>query len=179
MGGAAGIREAGAPVWDPLVRLGHWLLVLSVAVAWLTRHRSDFWHEFVGYVALGIISLRIVWGLLGSTQARFANFVRGPGATLVYARQMMRGEESRYIGHNPLGAWMIIALITAIIIVSTSGWLYTTDAYWGVEWVETLHRRSSYVLYSLAGLHIAGVLHASYRHRENLIAAMIHGRKRQ
>jgi cytochrome b len=86
--------------------------------------------------------------------------------------------EPRHIGHNPLGAYMIVALIVMVILVSVTGWLLTTDNYWGVKWAEELHEGLSNALLSLVALHIAGVLFSSRRQRENLAAAMLHGRKR-
>ncbi len=164
-------------VWDRIVRVGHWLLALSVLFAWLTRHRPGPWHEWIGYASLAIISVRLVWGWRGSGHARFADFVRGPRETLSYAQALLGGREPRTLGHNPLGGWMIVALLVIVTIVGASGWLYTTDHFWGVEWVETLHRRSTNVLWALVGLHVAGVLYTSLRYRENLVAAMLHGRK--
>jgi cytochrome b len=166
------------PVWDRLVRAGHWLLVSSVLGAWLTRHTPGPWHEWLGYGSLAVIAVRIIWGWCGSYHARFANFVRGPRATLSYAHAVLAGREAPTLGHNPLGAWMIVALILVVVLVCVSGWLYTTDRFWGVQWVETLHSKLTDVLLVLATLHVAGVLYASWRHRENLVAAMVHGRKR-
>lgn len=177
MNGGGNPIPATVEVWDPLVRAGHWLLVASVVLSWFTRHGGGDWHEILGYVALAIVGVRLVWGFTGPVHARFARFVRGPASTLAYARDALGGTESRYLGHNPLGAWMIVALIAAVLLAGGTGWLYTTDRYWGVEWVETLHRWSSNLLFALAGVHVLGVLYASWRHRENLIAAMIHGRK--
>lgn len=165
-------------VWDPVVRIGHWLLVASVVLAWLTKAGWDGWHELIGYVSLAIVAMRAVWGWSGPAAARFGTFVRSPAITLDYARQMLARREPHYVGHNPLGAWMIIALLLNVMLVGLTGWLYTTDRFWGVEWVETLHSRLADLLLVLAALHLAGVLYASYRHRENLIAAMLHGRKR-
>ena len=174
--------ESGAErtilVWDWIVRVGHWLLAISVLVAWLTRHRPGPWHEWIGYASLAIVGVRLVWGLRGSGHARFADFMCGPRETLAYARVLLGGRETRTLGHNPLGGWMIVALLVMVTIVGVSGWLYTTDRYWGVEWVETLHRWSTNGLWGLVGLHIAGVLYTSLRHRENLVGAMVHGRKR-
>jgi cytochrome b len=164
-------------VWDPLVRVGHWLLALSVLFAWLTRHRPGPWHEWLGYVALVIVAVRLVWGWRGSHHARFAQFVRGPRTTLAYTLALLGGHEPRTLGHNPLGAWMILALLVTVTLVGTSGWLYTTDRFWGVEWVEQLHRWLTNALWALVGLHVAGVLYTSLRHRENLVGAMLHGRK--
>jgi cytochrome b len=170
--------QTGIRVWDPLVRIGHWSLVVTVALAWLTRHGPGRWHEWLGYAALVVIAVRIAWGCWAPGHARFAHFVRSPAETLSYAKQMISGHEPRHIGHNPLGAWMILALLITVALTGATGWLYTTDRFWGVEWVETLHATLADVLLWLAALHLAGVLYTSLRHRENLIAAMIHGRKR-
>jgi cytochrome b len=167
------------PVWDPVVRIGHWLLVASVAIAWLTRASSHEWHEAAGYVSLAVVALRIVWGWIGPATARFGGFLVSPSGALDYARDMLKGREARHLGHNPLGGWMIVALLLTVTLVGISGWLFTTDRYWGVEWVETLHSWLADLLLVLAGLHVAGVLYASLRHRENLAGAMLHGRKRE
>ncbi|HSD53117.1 MAG TPA: cytochrome b/b6 domain-containing protein [Burkholderiales bacterium] len=166
------------PVWDPAVRVLHWALVATVAAAWLTRHGGGAWHEWLGYATLAILALRLAWGLVGPRRARFASFVRGPAATLAYARSVLARRERRFVGHNPLGAWMIVALIGAIAAVDLTGWIYTTDRFWGVAWVEALHDSLSSVLLALVALHVAGVALSSWRHGENLVVAMIHGRKR-
>jgi cytochrome b len=165
-------------VWDPIVRIGHWLLVATIVLAWLTRRGWGNWHEWIGYAALATLALRIIWGIRGPKTARFADFVRSPATTVEYARAMLSHREARFVGHNPLGGWMIVVLLLTVLLVGMTGWLYTTDRFWGVEWVETLHATLAEALLWLAGVHVAGVLLASYRHRENLIAAMLHGRKR-
>ena len=165
-------------VWDPLVRIAHWTLAASVALAWFTRVGGGAWHERIGYVSLAIIAIRVLWGWCGSRYARFSHFVRGPRTTVAYARETFSGREPRYIGHNPLGGWMIVALMVGVTVTAGSGWLYTTDRFWGVSWVETLHRVSTNVLLTFVLGHVLGVLYASYHHRENLIGAMFHGRKR-
>jgi cytochrome b len=165
-------------VWDPVVRVTHWLLVLAVVTSWLTRHAPGGWHEWLGYGALAIVALRLVWGWAGSDTARFARFVRSPRETLAYARQIASGGAARYLGHNPLGGWMIVALLTVTTLVCASGWLYTTDRFWGIEWVERVHGALTDALIVLVVLHIAGVAFSSWRHRENLIGAMVHGYKK-
>lgn len=174
----SGTARPTIKVWDALVRVSHWLLVLSVLFAWLTRHGWGRWHEWIGYAALGVVAVRIAWGWLGPQRARFADFVRSPTLTWHYARELLAGREPRFLGHNPLGAWMIVALLLCVTLVSVSGWLYTTDRFWGIEWVETVHATLTDLLIGLAALHVAGALYASWRHRENLVAAMLHGRKR-
>jgi cytochrome b len=171
-------RAAEVAVWDPVVRILHWALAIGIATAWLTRHGGGKWHEWAGYVTLAILALRLAWGRVGPRYARFGQFVRVPSATLAYARRMLAGDEPRHVGHNPLGGWMIVALLLVASLAGLSGWLYVTDAFWGVEWVEDTHEALAILLLALVALHVAGVAFASWRHRENLVAAMIHGRKR-
>ena len=165
-------------VWDPLVRAGHWALAAGVVLAWLTREGWRETHEWIGYATLALVALRVAWGLAGRRYARFRQFVRSPAATLRYAGEVLRREESRYLGHNPLGGWMILTLLAVVAATGFTGWLYTTDAYWGVEWLGNLHGSLTDLLLVLAALHVLGVGVASRRHRENLVAAMLHGRKR-
>ena len=165
-------------VWDPLVRIGHWTLVVGIVAAWLTRHGAGTWHEWLGYIVLAMVILRVAWGFIGSHYARFAQFVHSPSDTLNYGKQILDGHEPRHVGHNPLGGWMIVALLFATAAVCASGWIYTTDQYWGVKWVEELHEGLTNVLFTLVALHIGGVIFSSLRHRENLLASMFHGRKR-
>jgi cytochrome b len=171
-------RSPGVRVWDALVRVGHWTLVIGIAAAWLTRHGGGAWHEWLGYLVLAVVAIRIIWGFTGSRHARFAQFVHPAAATLSYARQVIAGREPRHLGHNPLGGWMIVALLLTTTAVCASGWLYTTDLFWGVEWVEELHEGLTNFLLMLAFVHICGVIFSSVRQRENLVAAMFTGCKR-
>ena len=165
-------------VWDPLLRGCHWLLAGAILVAWLTRHGAGWVHEWAGYLVLGVILLRLVWGWTGPRRARFADFVRTPRRTLTYACLVLRGRAPRHVGHNPLGGWMIVALMLVAAAASATGWLFVTQRFWGVEWVEDTHAALADLLLGLLALHVAGVLYESLRHRENLVAAMFHGRKR-
>lgn len=165
-------------VWSPLVRFFHWGLVASVAVAWFSSEGLRNLHEFVGYAAAGLIALRLVLGLAGGRYARFRQFVRSPRETLAYLRDVLAHREARYIGHNPLGAVMVLFLLALIGGIALTGWMQTTDAFWGVEWVEETHEAAVNVLLLAVTLHVLGVIHASRRHSENLVQAMIIGRKR-
>jgi cytochrome b len=163
-------------VWDPLVRILHWLLLAGVVAAWWTRHGYGAVHEWIGYAALTVVLLRLAWGFGPSRHARIGGFLRSPAETLHYARNLARPR--RYLGHNPLGGWMSVLLWTVVTAVCLSGWLYTTDRFWGVEWVEDLHDGLTNLLIGLVALHLIGVVSSSFKNRENLAAAMLHGRKR-
>lgn len=169
-------------VWDPLVRVLHWTLVAAVAIAAATAEAhgkpAHTVHEISGYVALGVIALRILWGLAGPRHARFGSFVRPPGVAWDYSRALAGGVEPRHLGHNPLGGWMILALLGMGLLAAGSGWLYVTDRFWGAEWLEETHEALGHALYGLVGLHVAGALFTGWRHRENLVRAMVTGRKR-
>ena len=166
-------------VWDVAVRVLHWTLVLTVAAAWLTRHSAGRWHEWLGYATLAIVVMRTIWGFVGSRHARFTDFIRSASVTAAYARDTFSAREARFVGHNPLGGWMVVILLTMVALVGVTGWLYTTDRFWGVAWVEELHDTLSDILFLFVGLHIAGVVFTSVRHRENLPGSMLHGRKRK
>jgi len=165
-------------VWDPLLRLCHWGLAILVVSAWLTRHGGGLWHEWLGYGAGAVVALRIVWGFTGPETARFGNFLCSPSGTLRYSRRILERSEPRYLGHNPLGGWMTVALLATAALTAATGWMYTTDRYWGEEWVEQLHGSCADALLALATVHVLGVGFTSMRQRENLTAAMLHGRKR-
>lgn len=166
-------------VWDGLVRLLHWLLVVSVALAWLSTLGFGLLkaHEPAGYVALAIVTVRVAWGFIGSRHARFAQFVRRPRAVREYALQLKAGVEPRYIGHNPLGGWMVLLLLAVVASLGLTGWLYTTDYFWGMAWLDQLHATLAWALLVLIAGHLGGVIATSLRHRENLASAMFSGRK--
>lgn len=167
-------------VWDGLVRLLHWTLVAAVATAWLSTLGLGFvrWHEPAGYVALATVAIRLVWGFTGSRFAKFSEFVCGAGSVLRYVRQLRANKEPRYIGHNPLGGWMVVALLACVASLGLTGWLYTTDAFWGEAWLDRLHYVLAWTLLGLIALHLTGVMFTSVRHRENLVPAMFTGRKK-
>ena len=165
-------------VWDPLVRILHWTLVLSFAIAWLTSHSSEEAHQWAGYYAALVVLVRVFWGILGTPYARFSEFVRSPAMVARYLYAIVRGREARHIGHNPAGGAMVLALMGAIAATALTGWMMTTEAYFGVPWVGIVHDLIAHGLLLLVFLHVCGVALASLRHRENLIGAMITGRKR-
>jgi cytochrome b len=165
-------------VWDRAVRALHWVLVGAVALSALGLVALFGVHQPAGYVALAAVGLRLVWGVVGTRYARFAQFVRGPRAAWRYARAVAANREPRHLGHNPLGAWMVVALMACVAGLALTGWLYTTDALWGDATVEGVHRALAWTLLGLVVAHVAGVIFTGLRHRENLVASMLHGDKR-
>ena len=163
-------------VWDPLVRVAHWLLAASVVFA-LMSDESRSLHKLAGYVAAGLVVLRIVWGFAGPRHARFADFVKSPLAVLAYLRDLVRFRPRRYLGHNPAGGAMIVAMLILILVTSFSGWLSETDRFFGVGWVEAIHAGGANLLIGLIVLHVGGVILSSLMHGENLTRAMFTGRK--
>jgi cytochrome b len=174
----AGGGRVMVAVWDPLVRLFHWSIVASFAVAWFSAARWDDPHEWAGYAAALLVAFRMFWGLAGTRHARFSDFVRPPSAVISYLRDISISREARYLGHNPAGGAMILALLAAMALPAFTGWLETTDAYYGVAWVQDAHSYVAHGMLSLATVHVGGVILASFRHRENLVRAMITGLKR-
>jgi cytochrome b len=165
-------------VWDPLVRIFHWSLVLCFGGAYLLGEDGGALHQAPGYGVLGLVAFRLVWGFIGPRTARFASFVPTPGRLSAYAKQVLTHREPRYLGHNPAGGAMIVLLLAALAGTGLTGWMMTTDALWGAEWVEEVHEALAGGTLALVGLHLAGVVFSSIRHRENLVAAMFSGRKR-
>jgi len=179
-------------VWDPFVRLFHWTLVAAVTVAAVTGLLADApWvdvHVWAGTVMAGLVAARLVWGFLGPGPARFAGFVVGPRAVLAHLRELRDGTAGRHLGHNPLGALMVLALLAAAVALAVTG----VVAYGGVLKAGPLafattyadgramlevHELLAYFLLALIALHVAGVAVESRRSRENLARAMVTGRK--
>lgn len=171
------MSKTTVPVWSIGVRLLHWTLALSMIGSFATHESGGALHENLGYVALAAAGLRVLMGIFGSGYWRFSQFLCGISATLVYAKDVLKRRESRYLGHNPLGGWMVVVLLADAIATGFTGWLFTTDRFWGLKWLEELHGVLGEALLPLLFLHIAGAVFTSYRHRENLIGSMLHGRK--
>jgi cytochrome b len=170
---------AEVAVWDPFVRLFHWSLVGLFALAYATGDEVEKVHIAAGYTIAALLGLRVVWGFVGPHHARFANFVRPPGAMLANLRDAVLFRAPRYLGHNPAGAAMIIALIVMLSATCTTGYMMTTSAYWGSKLVEEVHEVIANAMVALIALHVLGVVMVSFEHRENLVKAMLTGRKRK
>jgi cytochrome b len=189
-------------VWDPIVRIGHWTLVLGFFVAYFTDDDFMTQHVWAGYVVAAVVCFRLLWGFVGTRHARFSDFVRSPATVIRYVRDLRNKHGKRYLGHNPAGGAMIIAMLLCLgITVYTGLGLYAIEeragpfaAWFAVEpaagtstgheedpreefW-EELHEVFSNITLALVILHVAGGLLSSYMYKENLIRAMITGRKR-
>ena len=164
-------------VWDAPVRVFHWLMVFSFAGAYLTAE-SEHWrllHVTLGYTMMGLVGFRLAWGLVGTRHARFSSFVRGPRAAVRYVGAILRGRPEHYTGHNPAGALAIVLLLGLTLAVTAAGWATYNEV--GGEWLEEVHEVAANLMLAVVGVHVAGVLVSSWAHRENLVGAMITGRK--
>lgn len=197
-------------VWDPLVRIFHWSLVLFFVIAYLSGEDESIIHIYSGYAVLGLITFRVFWGIIGTKYARFSNFVHTPKYVIRYFKELLTGSAKHYLGHNPLGGVMVVALLISLFMVSFSGLkLYAVEEGLGPlaagnnitlmssayadsdekheddehdqaeEFWEEIHEFFANFTLLLVILHIAGVYISGYLHKENLVKAMITGRKKQ
>ncbi|MEE4360068.1 MAG: cytochrome b/b6 domain-containing protein [Pseudomonadales bacterium] len=182
------------PVWDPLIRFGHWGLAAAFAVAWLTGEDWENVHVVAGYCVATIVVVRTIWGFVGPRTARFTSFVRGPRAALDYLRGLVRGTAPRHLGHNPAGAAMVLALLLSLAGTAGTGMaLLAVEEGEGPlagiiqpatghdgreEFLEEAHEILANGTLVLVVMHVLGVLASGIAHRENLVRAMITGRKR-
>jgi cytochrome b len=188
-----GSSDGELVVWDPLVRVFHWSLVASFTVAYLSGEGEMLdLHAWSGYIIGALILFRLLWGLVGPRHARFADFVFTPATILAYGRDLLHGQAQRYLGHNPLGGAMVIALLLMLTLATITGIaLYgateTAGPLAGIlrgtshgfgEALEEVHEFFSNLTLILVALHIGGVFVSSLLHSENLVRAMITGRKR-
>lgn len=178
-------------VWDLPTRLFKWVLVVLVVFQVITgKMAGDWlkWHFWSGYAILTLLIFRIFWGFVGSTTARFTDFVKGPFAALAHLRELFGPGAPRESGHNPVGGWMVVALILALLVQAGSGLFATDDiatdgplvAKASESWVKSmtsLHKRWINLLYVMVALHVlAAVMYLAIK-KQNLIAAIITGRK--
>jgi len=193
------------PVWDPLVRVFHWTLVISFCTAYLSEGElfealqdrlSGEWlqlvHVWAGYLIAGMLLWRVVWGFVGPRHARFSDFVRGPRESFGYLKDALTLRAARYLGHNPAGGAMIVALLLSLATTIVTGLaLYGADKAMGplaallvessdatIDAIKEAHEAATNCTLLLVAGHLLGVVWESLLHRENLVRAMISGRKR-
>lgn len=185
-------RKPAEPVsvWDLPTRLFHWLLVALVGFSWWTGETGRLeWHFWSGYAVLALVLYRIVWGFVGSSTARFASFLRGPGAAWHHLRALLGPGTPRDLGHNAIGGWMVVLLLAVLLVQAGTGLfadddILTTGPLAGLvetstsQWLTTIHRLNFDLILILAGLHIVAVLAYLAVKRLDLIGPMVSGRKR-
>jgi cytochrome b len=186
-------RKRGILVWDRPTRLFHWTLVLLMVLSYTTAQLGGDWmqlHFWSGYCILTLVLFRIAWGFVGSTTARFTDFVRGPGAAFGHLRELLGRDKPREAGHNPLGGAMVVALLLAVLLQVIAG-LFASDTDTGLvngplsslvssKWSERatdFHEIWINVILIMVALHVLAAVTYLVWKRQNLIAAMIHGRK--
>jgi cytochrome b len=179
-------------VWDPLVRIFHWSLVLAFFIAYITEDHYLTLHTYAGYTVLGLILFRIIWGIIGTRHARFSDFVTTPRAAWQYIVETLRLRAKRYLGHNPAGGAMIVLLLVSLLITTLSGiatygavesagplgdWLGNIGES-GEDLLEEVHEFFANFTVMLVVFHVSGVIIESLLHRENLVKSMVHGYKK-
>lgn len=165
-------------VWDPLVRLFHWTVVAGCVLNLFVLEEGKAAHDFVGYAVAAFLAVRVIWGFTGPRHARFSDFWPTRRRLSAYLSALLAGREPRTLGHNPAGAVMMLALMALLAGVSVSGYMMTTDAFWGDEVVEEAHEVLANAIVPLALVHALAAIVESWRHRENLVWSMVTGRKR-
>ena len=166
-------------VWDPFVRIFHWSLVACVLTNYFAIDDGKDIHQWVGYTASALVTLRTVWGFIGTRHARFADFFPTPSRLRAHFAALREGRREHYVGHNPLGALMMLALMAVVLGLGLTGFLQTTDTFWGEEWLQSLHAWLGSALIALAGLHAVAAIAMGRIERTNLVAAMVTGVKRR
>jgi len=183
--------SARVRVWDVPVRLFHWLLLALFGFSWWSGEQGNQWMEYHGWSGLAILTLvlfRIGWGLVGSDTARFAHFVRGPRVSYAYFRSVLQRQPKAYLGHNPLGGWMIVSLLLLLLLQAMTGLFGNDDSDYEAplsHWLDhdtsslitALHTYNFDLLLGLIGLHVAAVLAHQLLRRDDMIKAMFTGTK--
>jgi cytochrome b len=177
-------------VWDMPLRIFHWLLVLGFFIAYFTEDELLPLHVWAGYTVFALLLFRLVWGFVGGNEySRFSQFLCSPIRSLTYLKELMALKSTRYLGHNPAGAAMIVLLLISLLLTTVTGFaVYGADqgagplAFIGTSnedlW-EDVHEFFANFTVLLVALHIAGVAFESYIHRESLPKAMLTGYKKR
>lgn len=208
-------------VWDPVVRIFHWTLVITFTTAYFTGGEKTLVHQYAGYIVFGLLAMRVLWGFVGTRHARFSDFVRPPRQAIEYLKGLASGKLKDYVGHNPAGGWMVIALLVSLSFTGVTGLMvFGTKGHGPLapymvrfgkparaasatgdsqpasveaegehghrehesvaeEVLEDVHDFLANFTLFLIGLHLAGVALSSYRHRQNLVRAMVTGYKEE
>lgn len=171
--------QTTVPVWDRPLRAWHWALAFFVLLAWFTPTTHDTTHRIAGYTIIGLLIFRFAWGFLGSRYSRFKRMVPRLRAAPSYLWGLRHGKTGRYLGLNPAGAAMLVALLVALTVSAVTGAMSVTTTFFGVWWIEDTHAYASDAVIVLVIVHVLGTILMSILQRENLPRAMFTGRKRR
>jgi len=164
-------------VWDRFVRTFHWTLVLCVLSNYFVMDDGKVIHQWTGYLAFSLVVMRIIWGFIGTKHARFSDFLPTPFRVIQHVKALKSGTHDEHVGHNPLGALMMLSLIAIVLGLGLTGWMQTLDAYWGEEWLQDIHELLANCLITFAALHATAAIVMGRIERTRLIKAMFTGRK--
>lgn len=181
-------KSATVRVWDPFIRLFHWGLVTTFGICYFTQEEYYELHLDTGYILLGLVLARILWGLVGSRHARFSDFLYSPAIVLHYLKDLAQLKPKRYLGHTPAGGAMIIALLLCMLVITSSGIaldaaenragpLGDTLLFTLLDQVNTVHVVSTDIAAGLIAIHLLVIIVTSMMHKQNLVRSMITGRK--
>ncbi|EJB07226.1 cytochrome b [Rhizobium leguminosarum bv. trifolii WSM597] len=165
-------------VWDPVVRVFHWTVVVACTLNLFILEEGKYWHRMTGYVVAAAIGIRLIWGFVGTKHALFSDFFPTPRKVIDQIRGIVGRNEKRHLGHSPLASAMMLLLIALLMATVTTGWMTTLDAFWGEKWLERLHGTIANSIMVLAFIHGGAAILESWRHRENLVWSMVTGRKK-
>jgi cytochrome b len=183
------VESSTVKAWDPLIRIFHWSLVICVLLAFVSEDDWSTLHLWSGYAVSLLIGFRLLWGLVGTRNARFTSYVRSRHAVVQHLKAMLTFKAPHYLGHNPAAAIMVILLLTSIALVAFSGMVLiagdgqgplaaTLFSSWHGKWIEETHEFFANFTLLLVFCHLAGVLFSSLLEGENLARAMVTGRKK-
>ena len=178
-------------VWDLFVRLSHWLVVLFVAFAWLSANYGDAefkWHSLNGYAIFVLVISRVIWGIVGSSSARFSHFVKSPFKVFLYLKELLKGKAPTFLGHNPAGAWMVVILLVTLLFQAVTGMFSSDDILAEgpftyvvsgkiVSIMTGLHHLGFDILMVLVAFHVVAVLFHQFFKKEKLLEGMVRGDK--
>ena len=176
-------------VWDIPVRFFHWTLVLLIGFLYLSQKMGWMqWHVYAGCATLALVLFRIVWGFIGSTHARFGDFLYGPGAIISYIKTLPSRTAAKFGGHNPLGGISVVLILLCVLAQAVTGLLSNDDiAMEGPlvkfiekdlsDWLTSIHRLNFNALLALIAVHVGAVMYYLIYKKENLIRPMFTGRK--
>ena len=165
-------------VWDTLVRVTHWAVAAGITANLLFTEEGSELHQYVGYIVVGLVVIRLLWGFVGTRYARFSDFFPTPSRIQHHLSDLsIRHTDEQHLGHNPLAALMMFALWAVIIGLGISGYLMEANIFASKDVLEEVHEILANSLYLLVPLHIISAIAMSYWERQNLIKSMITGNK--